>query len=409
MMKKKLLIVINTLSRAGAEMALLGLLKCLEQDARFDIRLFVLLEQGELFGQVPKNVTVVNRHCHMQSVLEPDGQRQMYATIARHLLRRGTGLRLFPYMARALYAMKKENGVQFDKLLWRAISDGAERLPETYDLAIAFLEGGSAYYVADHVKAKKKAAMIHIDYEKAGYTRALDKDCYLKYDRIFPIGETVRTQFLRVYPELAGRAKLFPNVVNQQEIRKKAKEPGGFSDAYTGIRILTVGRLTEQKAYPVAIEAMRRLKASGINARWYVLGEGPQRGKLEALIKKAGLQDEFLLLGAVENPYPYYAKTDLYVHATAFEGKSIAIQEAQTLGCAIVASESSGEQIKDGVDGRVCALHAQAVAAAITELVKDPKKRRAFGAAAAARRLTCGEQIGLLEELLWETDTKKNC
>lgn len=50
-------------------------------------------------------------------------------------------------------------------------------------------------------------------------------------------------------------------------------------------------------------------------------------------------------------PYPYYRQTDIYVHATGYEGKSIAIQEAQTLGCAIVASECNREQITDGEDG----------------------------------------------------------
>ena len=70
--------------------------------------------------------------------------------------------------------MRKEGRLMPDKLLWRAISDGARRFPEEYDLAVAFLEGGSAYYVADHVRAKKKAAFIHIDYQKAGYSRELD-------------------------------------------------------------------------------------------------------------------------------------------------------------------------------------------------------------------------------------------
>ena len=55
-------------------------------------------------------------------------------------------------------------------------------------LQLLFLEGGSAYYVADHVRAKKKAAFIHIDYQKAGYSRELDRDCYLQYDAVFPIG-----------------------------------------------------------------------------------------------------------------------------------------------------------------------------------------------------------------------------
>ena len=217
----------------------------------------------------------------MDSVLEPRGKRHMIATVLKALLHKGTGVRLSPYMLKAYRQMRRSGEVRIDKLLWRALSDGAPEFDETYDLAIAFLEGGSAYYVADHVKAKKKAAFIHIDYEKAGYTRELDRDCYLKYDALFPIGEQVRNQFVKVYPECAKRTRIFHNVINVDKIRERAKESGGFSDSYAGIRILTVGRLTEQKAYPVAIEAMHLLKQRGVDARWYVLGDGPERKKLE--------------------------------------------------------------------------------------------------------------------------------
>lgn len=408
-MKKKILIVINTLSRAGAEMALLELLKLLAEDQRVEVQLLVLLEQGELIAQLPDGVTLVNRRYHRESVLETKGKKWMYTTIIRDLFCRGNLFRLLPYMLRALYVMKKNHQVQMDKLLWRAVADGAQRLSGEYDLAIAFLEGGSAYYVADHVRARKKAAMIHIDYTKAGYFRELDRDCYLQYDRIFPIGENVKTQFLKVYPQLQDRTIVFPNVVNQSCIRKKARCSGGFTDRFDGIRILTVGRLTEQKAYPVAIKAMRLLKEKGVDARWYVLGEGPERGKLERLIAQEGLQKEFLLLGAVENPYPYYAQADIYVHATRYEGKSIAIQEAQTLGCAIVVAESSAEQVRDGVDGTVCILEASAVAEAVLDLIQHPKKRQAYQKAAAGRKITCEKQLGLLEELLWEKTSQKNC
>lgn len=52
--------------------------------------------------------------------------------------------------------MRKKGKIQPDKILWRVISDGSPRLQETYDLAVAYLEGGSTYYVAEHVKAKRK-------------------------------------------------------------------------------------------------------------------------------------------------------------------------------------------------------------------------------------------------------------
>lgn len=405
-MRKKILFVINTFSRAGAETALLDLLYKLDEingeaeGQKYEISLFVLMGQGELASRLPESVHLLNRKYSMDSVLEPRGKRHMIATVLKALLHKGTGVRLTPYMLKAYRQMRRSGEVRIDKILWRALSDGAPEFDETYDLAIAFLEGGSAYYVADHVKAKKKAAFIHIDYEKAGYSRELDRDCYLKYDALFPIGEQVRSQFLKVYPECAGCTDIFHNILDVDLIRAKAKETGGFSDAYSGIRILTVGRLTKQKAYPVAIEAMHLLKQRGMRARWYVLGEGPEREALMQQIAKDGLQEEFFLLGACSNPYPYFAQADIYVHATGFEGKSIAIQEAQILGCPIVASDINWEQIQHGVDGLICPLDAKAVASAVQELIENPTQRKRLGQAAQHKNVSFTEDIQMLDQLL---------
>ncbi len=68
-----------------------------------------------------------------------------------------------------------------------------------------------------------------------------------------------------------------------------------------------MGRLTAQKAYEFSIDAMKLLKDHGVKARWYVLGEGELREKLQFKINKLGLKDDFILMGARENPFPYYS------------------------------------------------------------------------------------------------------
>lgn len=399
-MSKQILFVINTLGLAGAETALLELLDAMPGGCEID--LYVLMGQGELVERLPERVRLLNRKFSSCSVLSAKGRLRMGGTVCKSLLVRGNVIRLFPYLIKNLARMVKNHRIQSDKLLWRVVSDGGMQISKEYDLAVAFLEGGAAYYVADHVKAKKKAAFIHIDYEKAGYTRALDRDCYPGYDALFPISEETRDSFLRVYPECAEKTKIFHNMINREKIRKRSAEAGGFSDDYTGKRILTVGRLTKQKSYPVAIQAMRLLRDSGLDVRWYVLGEGSERRALEHLIAEYGLEKEFVLMGAVDNPFPYYRQTDLYVHATGYEGKSIAIQEAQVLGCAIIASDCSGnrEQVTDGVDGVLCALNAADICQKVRSLLADDERRAELGKAAEQRRVMFEEDIQLLTALL---------
>lgn len=383
---KKILFVINTLGQAGAETALLELLRQIDPK-QYEVSLFVLMGQGEMISRVPDTVKICNRTFRDCSVLSAEGRKGLVRTILKAMLRRGTVLRLFPYLVKNFHAMRKRGKILPDKLLWRVLSDGADRLQEEYDLAVAYLEGGSTYYVADWVRAKRKAAFVHVDYAQAGYTKDLDLDCYRKYTKVFAVSDEVKTAFLKVYGEYAGKTEVFHNILNPESIRSKAQSGQGFAEPFEGIRIVSVGRLTAQKAFEVSIDAMKLVKDAGRKVRWYVFGEGDQRKMLEERIAKLGLKEDFLLPGAVSNPYPYMKQADIYVHASRFEGKSIAIQEAQILGKPILVSDCSGnrEQVIQDVDGLLCEFCAEGICEGILQLLDDADRRERLGRAAAEK------------------------
>lgn len=392
---KKILFVINTLGRGGAETALMELLYTLDGLEKYEISLYVLMGQGELRKRIPERVRLLNSSFSESSVLTAKGKHKMIRTVCRAFVRNGHLGRKIRYAGGIFRDMHKKQQIWPDKILWRVLSDGSERFDETYDLAVAYLEGGATYYVADHVKAKKKAAFVHIDYESSGYTKKMDRDCYQKIDQIFAVSDEVREHFLKVYPQYVKKTAVFHNIINQERIRRLAGKGEGFDDHYDGIRILTVGRLTYQKAFDVAIEAMKLVKDAGYKARWYVLGEGNEREMLERQREELGLTGEFLMPGAVANPFPYFKQADIYVHASRFEGKSIAIQEAQTLGCAIIASDCNGnrEQIIDGEDGLLCELTPEGVAGAIIRLIGDAALRQRLGNRAKEKKVEYREDI----------------
>jgi len=385
-MRKKILFVINTLGRAGAETAMLELLRQMDS-SEYEISLYVLMNQGELVHELPPYVNLLNKKFNDTPVLDAKGRKMMLFYSLRRMLRHNSLLKNIGYLLTNLTRMIRNGKIQKDKLLWKILSDGADYFPDEYDLAVAYLEGGATYYVADHVKARKKAAFVHVDYHLAGYHRLLDRDCYQKMDHVFTVSDEVKTAFLHVYPECGDRISVFHNLINRERIIEKSMCEEGFSDHYEGFRILTVGRLTTQKAFDVSIHAMKLLKEHGVDARWYILGEGDQREFLEKLISDLGLNDDFLLLGNRSNPYPYFKQADLYVHASRYEGKSIAIQEAQILGCPILVSDCSGnrEQVTDGVDGAMCEFNADSIFTHILELMENPDLRAKYGNAASQK------------------------
>lgn len=388
-MKKKLLFVINTLGCGGAERAMLNLFDALDPK-KYEISLFVLTGQGELSHALPKHVRLLNRDYKDVSVLTKEGRKLLIRSVLRAGSKKGLFLRRASYLLKNFRDMRRRGKILPDKLCWRLLADGAPLIRKEYDLAVAYLEGGATYYVAEHVKARKKAAFVHIDYGKAGYTRKLDRDCYQKFDRIFTVSDEVRAHFLEVYPEHEKKVLVFHNLINQERIRQMAEQGSGFDDEFQGYRILTVGRLTQQKRYDIAIQAMALLKEKcSVSVRWYVLGEGELRESLQQQIKDAGVEQEFILLGVKENPFPYYKNCNLYVHATGFEGKSIAIQEAQTLGKPILATDCSGnrEQIVHDVDGRMCPLDPKCVSEEIFWMIAHPEKCKAYGEQAKKKTL----------------------
>lgn len=386
---KNLLFVINTLGYGGAERAMLDLFDVLEPE-KYEISLFVLTGQGELSHALPEYVHLLNQNYKDVSVLTKEGRKRLMRSVLKAGIGKGLFLRRFSYLLKNIRNMCKKGKILPDKLCWRLLSDGVPVINKEYDLAVAYLEGGATYYVAEHVKAKKKAAFVHIDYGKAGYTRELDMDCYSKFDHIFTVSDEVKEHFLEVYPEYEKNVTVFHNLVNQERIRRMADQGKGFEDDFQGYRILTIGRLTRQKRFDIAIQAMLLLKEKcSTPVRWYVLGEGDLRNRLEQQIQEAGLENDFILLGVKENPFPYYKNCDFYVHATGYEGKSIAIQEAQTLGKPILATDCSGnrEQINNGADGCLCQLTPEAVSEQLFWMIQHPEECRSYGEEAKKKEL----------------------
>ena len=378
---KKILFVINTMGRAGAERARLELIKAVhKQEREIEISLLVLLNRGELFSEIPPFVKIINKN--------PDGNSIFVNTklvLGKLVIKKAVCN--FSFLKNAIglfqsFLMQKKAGkIQIDKLLWKIISDGTKKLSESFDTAIAFLEGGATYYVADHVQAKNKIAFVHIEYEKSGFTPSLDHRCYNKINWIYAISYGVRDSFLHMYPLYKDKIKIFYNIINTELIWKRAIEGTGFTDHFDGFRIVTIGRLHYQKGYDMMIPVLKKLKQTGQEIRWYILGDGPQRKKIEQGIKKAGLKKDIILLGMVRNPYPYLLQCDLYVHITRYEGKSIAIEEAQVLGKAIIASDCPGnrEQITHRKNGLLVPFDREKIFQAILELCKDKKQREQYG------------------------------
>jgi len=144
--------------------------------------------------------------------------------------------------------------------------------------------------------------------------------------------------------ELTGlpheRIKVLYNPVVTPELREKARAPLNhpwFAAGQPPV-LLAVGRLTQQKDFPTLIRAFAQVRRTR-PARLLILGEGPDRPELAALVNQLGLEDDVAMPGFVENPYAYMSQASLYILSSRWEGLPTVLIEALYCGPPIIATD----------------------------------------------------------------------
>jgi glycosyltransferase involved in cell wall biosynthesis len=142
-------------------------------------------------------------------------------------------------------------------------------------------------------------------------------------------------------------------------------------------RLVCVGRFAEQKGLPVLIEAAGRLQADGVKFELTLVGDGPLRAEIEALVKRHHLEDRVHLVGWKTNAEvrELVSGSRALVLPSFAEGLPVAIMEALALGRPVISTWVAGipELVEPGVCGwLVPPGSSEALATAIRELLDTP-------------------------------------
>lgn len=148
--------------------------------------------------------------------------------------------------------------------------------------------------------------------------------------------------------------------------------------------VVSVGRLVQQKDYPTLLRAMRLVVDTLPCAILGIVGDGPERSALEALVNELELQDHVRFVGAVaHSEIPrFFAAADVFALSSVYEGNARVLAEAAAAGKPIVATETSGtrDSVLDGESGYVLQQKdATMFAQRLVELLSDPSKRTGMG------------------------------
>ena len=164
------------------------------------------------------------------------------------------------------------------------------------------------------------------------------KKQYKKYDKILAICDTMRNEFVEILGMDKNKVELVYNPIDLEAIRKKAENIDKKYENYLKQDyFLQVSRLTEQKQPEHLVNIYYKLKQRGIKEKLYFIGNGEKVELIKQKIKEYKLQNDVILLGQIENPYPFFKNAKLFVHTGKYEGLPTVLLESLAFGTPVVA------------------------------------------------------------------------
>lgn len=365
-MKKVLFMCIN-MNIGGTEKALLTMLNEMDS-SKYDITLLMLEEFGGFLNEIPSYVKV--KYVDGFKETKPF-TKEPPQLLAKELIKSKKYFKCINTLL-AYGISKITNNISY---YYKYVLRNIKKLDEEYDLAVAYAGPMDliTYFVLNKIKAKKKAQWIHFDVTKIGFNKKFAEKNYKRFDKVFVVSEEGKNKLISLIPSLKDKAEVFFNVISCKLIEDMSKKEKSFDDNFDGKRILTVGRLSNEKGQDLTIPVLARLKDEGYKVKWYCIGDGPEKSNYIKNIKDFNIINDYILLGSKLNPYPFMKDCDLYMQPSKHEGYCITLGEARCFYNPIVTTNFTGanEQINNETTGLVCDISEDGIYNSIKRLLDD--------------------------------------
>lgn len=315
-MKKKILFVIPEYSHGGTNKSLESLLSAIDEKC-YEISIFSLYEDGGVFYKNIFNPYIIAKS--LLYVLAHDN------VITRKVM--GVAMKLFKNLSfNWLYRYE------------------ANRLQHKYkfDTVIAFQEGSATQFVSLINYPVNRIAWVHCDYANrfAAIEKKSELSLYCLYNHIVSVSYSAVHSFNSIYPELKDRTKCIYNLIDCSYILRQSSQDINFEKQGNCFNLISVGRFVAVKQFDLIPQIVQKLKLlTKKSFCWYIVGDGNERNMVESVISSMGLDKNIKILGAKDNPYPYFKQSDLYVCTSLSESFSYTIAESKTLHVPVLTND----------------------------------------------------------------------
>lgn len=208
-------------------------------------------------------------------------------------------------------------------------------------------------------------------------------------------------------PGLAGNMVTIPNGIEAAPLEPGPRESLARFKQSLGaeeedVLLAGIGRLSPEKGFDHLIAAMHRMCEAGptTRARLVILGEGPERSKLEAKAAAGPAAKRICFTGFRPDILEILPALDIVVFSSLYEGLPIALLEAMATNRCIVATRTPGmlEAVRPGREAAIVPpADAESLADMLRKLANDAELRKSLGAAARARFLARFSATSMIE------------
>lgn len=367
---KKVLIITHAMEIGGAERALLGLLNSFDY-SKYSIDLFLCRKEGDLLRYIPESVNILKSN-----------QAQFLAVPMKRLVRKKQWRILFGRMQAKVLShtyiwrkkIKSENQVELTyshKYTYKYLDYISPNI--TYDLAISFLT--PHYICLEKCKARRKIAWIHTDYSTIDIDIKTELKMWSPFNYIVSISDKCTDAFLSKFPSLENKIVRIDNIISKEMVNSLANDfiPDEIQKVHNEYIFCSIGRFCYQKNFDNVPNIGRQLLELGLNFKWYIIGYGPEESLIKDRIKEEHMEKYICILGKKINPYPYIKICDFYIQPSRYEGKAVAVREAQLLCKPVIISNypTSSSQLIDSIDGFIVSLNNQEFALQTINIIKN--------------------------------------
>jgi glycosyltransferase involved in cell wall biosynthesis len=365
--KKKILIVSYGMEIGGIERSLIGLLDAFDY-TKYDVDLFLFAHEGEFKHLLNQNVNLLPEIEMMSYIKKP-----IIEVFKDQHFKLGI-IRLYAKLkASIIQKIFKKPGSLMSRV-WRISNHYFPDINKKYDLALGFQIPFD--YILNHVKASRTIGWVHTDYSNVEIDVEYELKNWKQLDYIAAVSSECKNTFNTIFPSLIEKTIVIENILDPQFVMEQANALNVLNEMPVdgSVRLCSVGRFCEAKAFDEAIIACKKMIDLNYDLKWYIIGYGPDEELLRRMVADNQLENHFILLGKKENPYPYMKACDIYVQPSRYEGKAVTVREAQIIGKPVMITNfpSASSQLENNIDGYICKMGVDGVVDGLKYLLENP-------------------------------------